>query len=317
MNGWPGLEAVVLAGGRSSRLGGSPKAELVIGGTRLVDIAVDAAATVAAQRIVVVGPDSLGAGRESHTTSAMLTAREEPPFGGPVAGLAAGLTALDRAGVDHSAAESDTPANRWVLVLACDLPHAGDAAVALIDAARRAEATVDGVCLDDGRQQWLTAVYRRDALARAFDSLHDPNGASMRTLVHGLALTSIVAADGLADDVDTWDDLERARRARPPHSPATAPATEGADMSTASHSPESLDEWIVALAAELGIDPAAVPVGDILDLARDVAHGVARPAAPLSTFLVGLAAGAGNGSIAELSARATVLAEGWPPDPTA
>ena len=54
--------------------------------------------------------------------------------------------------------------------------------------------------------------------------------------------------------------------------------------------PEALDEWLAAVAAELGVDPALVPTAAILDVARDVAHGVARPAAPLSTFLVGLAA---------------------------
>jgi len=76
-------------------------------------------------------------------------------------------------------------------------------------------------------------------------------------------------------------------------------------------SPEELDRWLAALANELGIDAATIPVGAILDLARDIAHGVARPAAPLSTFVVGLAAGAGSGSLAELSARASALAADW------
>ena len=42
--------------------------------------------------------------------------------------------------------------------------------------------------------------------------------------------------------------------------------------------PEALDGWVAALAAGLGLDPADVPVGTLLDVARDVAHGVARPA---------------------------------------
>lgn len=54
--------------------------------------------------------------------------------------------------------------------------------------------------------------------------------------------------------------------------------------------PEALEGWLAALATELGIDPADVPIGAVLDIARDVAYGVARPAAPLSTFLVGFAA---------------------------
>jgi hypothetical protein len=54
---------------------------------------------------------------------------------------------------------------------------------------------------------------------------------------------------------------------------------------------DDLDDWIVELAAALGVDAALVDRDLILDLARDAAHGVARPAAPLTTFLVGLAAG--------------------------
>jgi hypothetical protein len=54
---------------------------------------------------------------------------------------------------------------------------------------------------------------------------------------------------------------------------------------------DELDAWIAELAAALGVDAAAVDRDLVLDLARDAAHGVARPAAPLTTFLVGLAAG--------------------------
>ncbi|MCZ0980335.1 DUF6457 domain-containing protein [Streptomyces diastatochromogenes] len=57
-----------------------------------------------------------------------------------------------------------------------------------------------------------------------------------------------------------------------------------------------LDEWITAVKTELGID-LDVDTGVLLDLARDAAHGVARPAAPLTTFLVGYAAArAGDGA---------------------
>lgn len=58
----------------------------------------------------------------------------------------------------------------------------------------------------------------------------------------------------------------------------------------------ALEAWVHELADVLGVDPAAVDVTALLDLARDAAHGVARPAAPLTTFLVGLAAGRGGGS---------------------
>jgi hypothetical protein len=70
----------------------------------------------------------------------------------------------------------------------------------------------------------------------------------------------------------------------------------------------TLDEFIQAACAELGLDPAQVPRDVVLDLARDVAHNTVRPAAPLSTFLLGLAVGRGA-DVAESAARLTAVAQ--------
>lgn len=81
------------------------------------------------------------------------------------------------------------------------------------------------------------------------------------------------------------------------------------------HLPVSaLDDWTTAVCARLDLDRSDVDVALILDLARDVAHGVARPAAPLSAFLVGLAAGRAGATPADAEAAAsaiTELAAGW------
>ena len=72
-----------------------------------------------------------------------------------------------------------------------------------------------------------------------------------------------------------------------------------------------LDAWIDDVCAALHLDPAALDRDTILDVARDVAHNVARPAAPLTTFLVGLAAGtrgAGRDAISDAAATVTRLA---------
>ena len=61
---------------------------------------------------------------------------------------------------------------------------------------------------------------------------------------------------------------------------------------------DPLDSWVAALAAELGVQATAIDRDLLLDLAREAAHGIARPAAPLTTFLVGLAAGLRGGSAA-------------------
>lgn len=54
---------------------------------------------------------------------------------------------------------------------------------------------------------------------------------------------------------------------------------------------DSLHDWVDELAAALQVDASLADVDVLLDLARDAAHQVARPAAPLTAFLVGLAAG--------------------------
>jgi len=75
--------------------------------------------------------------------------------------------------------------------------------------------------------------------------------------------------------------------------------------------PAELDEWAVQLSAALGLDGLPVDIALILDVARDAAHGVARPAAPLTTFLVGYAAARRGGTpddVREAALIATTLA---------
>jgi hypothetical protein len=71
-----------------------------------------------------------------------------------------------------------------------------------------------------------------------------------------------------------------------------------------------LEEWTALVCRELGIDPARVDRNAVLDLTRDVAHGVARPAAPLTAYLVGLAQGAGTAPDNAVE-RLSSLARDW------
>jgi len=78
--------------------------------------------------------------------------------------------------------------------------------------------------------------------------------------------------------------------------------------------PEALDTWADALCERFGLTRDDVPIALILDLARDVSQGVARPAAPFSAYVAGLAAGRAGGSpqdVADAVAAITELAEGW------
>ena len=53
-----------------------------------------------------------------------------------------------------------------------------------------------------------------------------------------------------------------------------------------------LDQWVTAARDELGLSDQ-VDLDLLLDVARDVAHGVERRAAPVTTYLLGMAVGRG------------------------
>jgi len=193
------VDAIILAGGRSSRLGGVAKASLLRDGRTLLQLAIDAA-RAAGGRVVVVGP-------ELETTAPVRFVRERPAFGGPAAAIAAGLDALR----DGLAAEGPTQ----VAVLACDMPDAAPALAVVLEAAAAAAGTdADGwVAVDDsGREQSLLAVYHREALERRVAALRasrpggDLAGVSVRQLLAGLVLRQVSVPDGGSADVDTWAD---------------------------------------------------------------------------------------------------------------
>lgn len=73
-----------------------------------------------------------------------------------------------------------------------------------------------------------------------------------------------------------------------------------------------LSTWTETVCAELGLETGEVDHDLVLDLARDVAHGVTRPAAPLTAYLLGLAVGRGTPS-RDAAARVDELVQRWEP----
>jgi hypothetical protein len=71
-----------------------------------------------------------------------------------------------------------------------------------------------------------------------------------------------------------------------------------------------MDDWVAAACAELGLTPAEVDVRVVLDLARDVAHHVLRPGAPVTAYLLGIAVGRGADP-ATAAAGLARLATSW------
>jgi hypothetical protein len=70
----------------------------------------------------------------------------------------------------------------------------------------------------------------------------------------------------------------------------------------------NLSDWIDELCDVLEIDPD-VDRDLVLDVARDAAHNVERPAAPITTYLLGYAAALHNAGPAKLQQLATATSE--------
>jgi hypothetical protein len=71
-----------------------------------------------------------------------------------------------------------------------------------------------------------------------------------------------------------------------------------------------LDAWVEAAGRELGLEPGVIRTKQILDVARDVAHQVIRPGAPVSAYLMGVAVGRGADPD-DVAERLQALALGW------
>jgi hypothetical protein len=74
-----------------------------------------------------------------------------------------------------------------------------------------------------------------------------------------------------------------------------------------------LDNWIAAACDELGLSTDDVEAKSVLDVARDVAHNVVRPGAPVTAYLMGIAVGRGADP-ADVAERLSSLALDWPAD---
>jgi molybdopterin-guanine dinucleotide biosynthesis protein A len=182
------LGAVILTGGTAARMDGIDKASIEVGGVTLLERAL--AATMAALEVVVVGS-------EVPTSRPVTWTREEPPLGGPAAGILAGLDRFLR-----------TP--DLVCVLAVDMPKVNAGTVARLTWAVERDAGVDGAVLvdDAGKRQTLAGVYRTSSLhgARPADREQE-HGLAVRRLVGLLRLAEVPVVGDEAQDIDSWKDL--------------------------------------------------------------------------------------------------------------
>lgn len=202
------IDALVLAGGRSSRLNSTPKARLQYRGRTLLENTV---AAVSGLRSVVVVGDATA----QELPAEVLVTREDPAFGGPAAAIGAGLDALRAADEIHAdAAHTDAVYADFVIVLACDMPNIAAAIPVLLRELDGDTDSDDGLIALDAqhRLQPLAAAYRTSSLLEAVALARDNGpleGSSVFQLIRTLRLREIVMPDDATDDVDSWDDARR------------------------------------------------------------------------------------------------------------
>ena len=229
-----GLDVIVLAGGTGRRLGGACKPDVLVAGRRMLDHVLDGVAGLRgrglpAGRVVVVAP------QQEALPDGVLRALEDPPLGGPVAGVAAGLGALGllgprtgsgsrtryvsgadgtavsgasapgsggaRAGTSGTGAGTGPAApSPAVALLTCDAPGSWRALPGLLDALARAGAGTDGVCVRTagagGYVQHLLGVYRPAPLAAGVAPGGVPlRDVSVRRAMAVLSLRTLTPAD--------------------------------------------------------------------------------------------------------------------------
>jgi molybdopterin-guanine dinucleotide biosynthesis protein A len=191
----PPFSGVVLAGGRSTRMG-TDKAFVEVDGRPLVAVVASVLEVAGAAEVFVVGGNAARL-----ADLGLRTVPDDRPGAGPVA---ATVTALAHAAHDH------------VLVAACDLPDLGPRTITEIRAGLETGAGHPDVAVPvvDGRRQFLCAAYRRAAGDR-LRPLVEAGVAAMHEAVDALHVVEVAPSHPQAlRDVDTPAQLDEARARR-------------------------------------------------------------------------------------------------------
>lgn len=189
------LAAIVVGGGGGERLGGVSKPDLVLGGVRLIDRVCSALGAVAGAGCVAVVPPSV------RVPGGVARTLEDPPGGGPLAGIDAGLSVLAASGAE------------WVVVVSVDCPGIAEVLGRLLGGSL--EPGGDGRILRGGApepfDQYLMGVYRAGALRRVIDEAvarwGSVRGMGVRRVLRALSLERVNVGADVCRDVDTPEDV--------------------------------------------------------------------------------------------------------------
>ena len=240
-------DSIVVAGGKSSRMGGMDKAMLPLGlsGKTLLEDIIKSCPG----KIIVVGIP-----REIYSDALVSWVPDLNPGGGPAAGLWSGLTSVT---------------SEYVFISAADQTLSSETVRALIEAASGRDGA--WAIRSDGSGQPLCACVQTKLLRELLEPTQGVNQSPLR-LLSSLDMVGVNVNPDQVVDFDTWQDVAKAVK-----------GSEAMDQIT--------QMWMARVATLLDVDPHEVLTSELLDLTREVAHGVERKSAPLTTFLLGYAAG--------------------------
>ena len=189
------VAAIVVGGGGGERLGGVSKPDLTLGGVRLIDRVGGVLVEACGAGCVAVVPPTV------RVPEGVVRTLEDPPSGGPLAGIDAGLRAL---GVDDDV---------LVVVVSVDAPGVAGLVPALLgsplgsDSEGRIAVGGDPQPFD----QYLMGVYRAGALRRILDeavaALGSVRGVGVRRVLRALALERVSVDADVCRDIDTPEDV--------------------------------------------------------------------------------------------------------------
>ena len=176
------------------------------------------------------------------------------PGGGPAAGIWSGLERVT---------------SEYVFISAADQTLSDMTVSKIISAAQGNEGA--WAIQIDGSAQPLCACVRSDLLRDLLSPTQGVNQSPLR-LLSALNMIGVSVNPGQVIDFDTWQDVVKA-------------------VKGSSEMDQITQMWLARVATLLNVDQHEMLTAELLDLTREVAHGVERKSAPLTTFLLGYAAG--------------------------
>lgn len=182
------MNVIILAGGTGQRMGGIDKAQVRVDGVSLVQMLLkNVTTTLDPQNLVVV---------TQNPVDNVPTTYEDPPLGGPVAGINAGLKSL-------------TEDEEFTAILAVDAPHSAFLLPTLESAISGTNSDVAVIVSANGQVQPLCAVWRTSALQQALVSLGDARGKSLKKLLRQTDKLIEVTGTGAERDYDYLEELHQ------------------------------------------------------------------------------------------------------------